>query len=365
MNQYVNRTINYAFCTKPLSETEKEFIREGYTKKNASELIQVATKKKVLPVVGKMLLSLDIDSALWSEHYNYFKKRNIEITNLADRIFDDFSKAGISRICAFENYGALLSADTDIALYSSGDIDLYADVTFKNEIIDVLKQYGYKPAGDASDERNIMTEFKKENSIIRINVAWKPLRRMMIPFKADTSKYFEWEDMPYYKNTSIRLPSKETLLYLCFLRIAVHGFSRSPDIRLYIDTFNASRNNPNWDEVMEWASNDNVLTKFATVAIIAHKLIKLDIPDEVLQLEQKDSYIQSILNACYDTEQNSLRYDPTGIKLLKVEAASDNKSLLEEVVSIVIPPSKWIKEYYCLPEEKVTKGYIRYYKRLL
>ena len=55
MNEYVNQTINYAFGVNSLTEEAKQFILAGYTKANREELMRVATKKKVLPVVGKVI----------------------------------------------------------------------------------------------------------------------------------------------------------------------------------------------------------------------------------------------------------------------------------------------------------------------
>ena len=210
-----------------------------------------------------------------------------------------------------------------------------------------------------------MTEFCRENGLIRINVAWKPLRRLRLPMKTDTAKYFHWANMGYYKDTAIRLPEPETLLYLCFLRIAVHGYSRSPDIRLYIDTYNATRNNPDWEKVMQWAKADGMTTKFVTVAAIAHDLIGIDVPAFVLEQASKDSYCQKILAIAYDFENHTLRYDPSGLQLLKLEAASDNCSVAAQVLRMLFPPADWLAEYYLSPGEKDYKKYLNYYKSLL
>lgn len=365
MNEYANQTINYAFYVKPLTEDAKQFILTGYTKENREGLIHVATKKKVLPVVGKLMMQMEIDRELWEGHYRHFRDRNIRVTELVADVFAAFQSNGITKICAFENYGAMLAAGTDIALYSSGDVDLYAEVDQKEAIIRIMDTFGYKPTMDAINKRNIMTEFFKEDGIIRINVAWKPLRRFSLPFKAQTVKYFQWNEMGYYQDTPIRVPIPETLLYLCFLRIAVHGYSRSPDIRLYIDTFNAIYNQPNWDQVVEWAKRDGVYTKFATVAAIAHDLIGLDVPDSVLSFAQKDKYTQRILAITYDYKGHTLKYDPSGISLLKVEAASDNRSVVGELFRMLFPSKEWVKEYYQNENENIMTAYRRYYKRLL
>ena len=365
MNRYVETTINLAFSALPLTPDQTEFIRAGYCPETARELLEVATKKKVLPVVGKLLYHLDLDQPLWEEKYRHFQSRNREITQLVDQVFQAFDRAGIHRICAFENYGAMLAADADIALYSSGDVDLYAEPDQKDRIIHVLDSFGYQPAGDEADRRNIMTEFIRQDGIIRINVAWKPLRRMLLPIKADTAKYFHWETMGFYKNTAIRLPSADTLLYLCFLRIAVHGYSRSPDIRLYIDTYNATHNNPDWERVLNWAKADGMTTKFVTVAAIAQDLIGIPVPEFVLEQAQKDRHCQQILAITYDFQNHTLRYDPSGLQLVKLEAASDNCSVAKLLLRLLFPPSRWLTESYLAPGEKNFRKYINYYKHLL
>ena len=365
MNEYVNRVINLAFCTKPLTKSEEDYIINGYSEENKLELVTIATRKKVLPVVGEMMVLLNIDLDFWRKKYDYFKTRNIEVTDLIANVFHSFAESGIKRICAFENYGAMLAAGTDIALYSSGDVDLYADVSQKKKIEEVMASYDYFPTEDVCHTRDINSEFTNNNGIIRINVAWKPLRRYLLPISIDASKYFRWNEMTFYKNTDIRLPSPETLLYLCFLRIAVHGYSRSPDIRLYIDTFNATRNNPNWEQVMQWAVDDGVKTKYLTVAAIANDLIRLDVPEEIIKESKTDKYTQRILKYTYDFEKHSLVYDPTGFKLLKVEAASDQRNVVTEILSMLFPPRNWLKEYYMDRDSAWYSKYVNYYRRLV
>lgn len=350
---------------EPLSAREAEYIKDNYTEENRKQLIQTAKKKKVLPVVGKMMVSLQLDKVYWEKHYLFFKDRNLAVTQLMDKVFAAFEAAGVRRICAYENYGAMLAAGTDIALYSSGDVDLFADITQKTGIEQVLADYRYYPVCDDNNEKGIATEYLKEDGLIRINVAWKPLVRHSLPLKVNATGRFDWERMGYYQDTAIRVPGPETLLYLCFLRIAVHGYSRSPDIRLYIDTYNATYNQPDWETVMKWAEEDGVTTKFVTVAAIAHDLIGIDVPEFVLEQAKKDPDCRKILAIAYDFENHTLRYDPSGFQLIKLEAASDNCSVARLLLRMLFPPSGWLTEYYLTPGEKNFRKYINYYKHLL
>ena len=366
MNDFSNKVINYAFRVNDYdSDKLGQYIRENYTEENRAALIEDAKRRKVLPVVGKLMVLQNVDVDYWTHQYEYYRKRNQEVTELMDQIFSVFLAEGIYEICVYENYGALLASGTDIALYSSGDVDLFANIAQKDKIEQVLAVFEYYPTNDFNNKQGICTEYLKNQGIIRINIAWKPLIRYSLPIKSGFEKYFFWDKMHYYKNTTIRLPTAETLLYLCFLRIAVHGYSRSPDIRLYIDTFNASCTNPDWNCVIEWAKSDGVYTKFATVAAIAHDLIGLEIPEPVLLFAQTDKFAQRILMQTYNFNEHLLKYDLSGIHLLKVEAASDNRSVIGEILNMLFPPKEWIKEYYQNENENMMDAYKRYYKRLL
>ena len=366
MNQYSNTVVNFAFCVDCSNTDElKEFIRSNYTEENRLALIEDAQRRKVLPVVGKKMVELNIDVDFWSGQYQYYLERNQKVTALLADIFCAFSEEGIRKICAYENYGALLSSGVDIALYSSGDVDLFADISERERISQTLEKFEYYPTDDWNNKQGICTEYLKENGIIRINVAWKPLIRYSLPIKSGFEKYFVWDEMRYYKETAIRLPSTETLLYLCFLRIAVHGYSRSPDIRLYIDTYTSSRHNPDWKTVMRWAKEDGVLTKFCAVAAIANNLIKLEVPDYVLRTAENDKYVRKILKLTYDSNESSLLYYPSGWTLLKIEAASDSRNILQEMFTMVCPPVSWLREYFGNCDENLLRVLIRYYKHFL
>lgn len=365
MNEYTNKVINFAFRVTPLTEDEKSFVKDSYFPENATDLKETLKTKKVRPVVGKMMVSLGVDEVYWNSEYEYFLNRNKAVISEIDSIFSELRKNGITRIIAYENFGALLSSDTDVALYSSGDVDLFADVSSKDEITKIMQSLGYTPTLDFHDERKIMTEYLKKDGIIRVNIDWIILRRMMFPIKISLEGVLNWSQLRKYKTTNINLPSKEALLYLCLLRIAVHGFSRSPDVRLYIDIQNCVCVDPDWDKVIAWAKRDEVLTKVVAVAYIAHYLNGVAVPEYVLELAENDKYAQQIINICYDANNRTLKYDPAGMDLMRMEAASDNRSLPGEFLAMLFPSKNWLKEFYQKPGDGCASKYINYYKRLI
>ena len=158
MNTYTNNIINYAFRVTPLTEEEKLYVINNYSLENAADLKETLKTKKVRPVVGKMMVGLGIDTEYWDKEYNFFLNRNKAVIEEIDHIFGELQKSGVTKIIAYENFGALLSSGTDTALYSSGDVDLFADVSQKDMIVQVMESLGYKPTIDFHHERNIMTE---------------------------------------------------------------------------------------------------------------------------------------------------------------------------------------------------------------
>lgn len=365
MNTYTNNIINYAFRVTPLTEEEKLYVINNYSPENAADLKETLNTKKVRPVVGKLMVGIGVDVEYWEKEYNFFLNRNKSVIDEIDCIFSVLQKNGVTKVIAYENFGALLSSGTDVALYSSGDVDLYADVNQKDSIVAIMASLGYKSSLDVYHERNIMTEFLKEDGVIRVNFDWIILRRMMFPINVSLDGVLDWESLSHYGNTNIQLPSKEALLYLCLLRIAVHGFSRSPDVRLYIDIQNCACVNPDWDQVINWAERDKVLTKVVAVAYIAHHLNGVAVPDSVLRMAEEDRFAQIIIEKCYDSNNRTLKYDPAGMDLFRVEAASDNRSLVGEIIAMLFPPKKWLEAFYQKEDDSRFKKYANYYKRMI
>lgn len=364
MNEYVNNVINMSFSSLPYKKSDIDYTINGYTNENKNELLKIAKKKKVLPVVGKFLCSINVDVEEWEKHYNFFKERNENVIRQVNEVFKQLHSKGINRIAVYENFGALLYSDTDIALYSSGDVDFYADVKDKKIIVEALEELGYVVTDDISHRRNLMTEFLKKDAVIRINIGWKVLRRYSLPINVETSNFINWNNLITYKDTEIRILPKDVLLYLCALRIAVHGYSRSPDVRLYIDITNVIKTNPNWDKAIEWAKKDKTYTKFSTVLYIANHLNGVKVPEKIISDVKNDKYAQKILKYVYNDEEGSLKYDPKGFDLLKLEAASDRRSFLGEVFVMLFPPMNWLREFYTNNGDGTFKIYKNYYKRL-
>lgn len=365
MNEYSNKSINLSFRVTPLTEKEKSYVLDNYTPDNACDLKETLKTKKVRPVVGKMMVSLGLDTDYWAKEYDSFLVRNRMVLQEIDDVFKTLQEGGVTKIFAYENFGALLLSGSDIALYSSGDVDLYADVHDKERIETLMQSLGYEPTRDVYNERCIMTEYLNPDKIIRVNIDWIILRRMMFPINISLDEVIDWNSLRTYENTHILLPSKEALLYLCLLRIAVHGFSRSPDVRLYIDIQNCTCVKPDWDTVIRWAKRDKVLTKVVAVAYIAHELNGVYVPQEVLSMAKNDKYAQKVLRLCYDEDNRTLIYDPAGIDLFRVEASSDNRSVFGEFLSVLFPSRRWLKSFYEKQGDSFLHKYINYYKHLI
>ncbi len=112
MKSNTNKVINYAFRALPLPDDEKYWLLKNYSN-YSDDLKETLKTKKVRPVVGKMMLSLGVDTDYWAKEYNFFLNRNKTVIKEIDDVFKTLHEGGVARIFAYENFGALLSSGSD------------------------------------------------------------------------------------------------------------------------------------------------------------------------------------------------------------------------------------------------------------
>lgn len=354
--------IRNAFCRSDIASAEKGDIVECYSPAVRDEIMEICKTKKYTPVVADYLMKLDCDYDFWKAHYDFFRQRNAKILEFIASIFDEFYERDIKTPFVYENFGALLESGTDIALYASGDVDLCARIEEYDAISDVMNNHGFVLSSTKVDFYKcfrVCFSGKIGDMDYRINVMFTPLVRYKLPIIIDCNRILAPENFSYYENTKIRIPSCDVLLYLNMLRISVHGYVRSPDIRLYIDIYNASVSKPNWENILKWAEQDSTVNRVGTVAFIAKDMFHVDVSQALIQLRHK-SKINKILSIVYDAENKKLVEKLSRTDHMKLEFYSDGNGFFMGVMKMIFPNRRWLKEYYCYDGEFVIKGYFRY-----
>ncbi|MGD9679061.1 MAG: nucleotidyltransferase family protein [Vulcanibacillus sp.] len=281
-------------------------------------------------------------------------------------MFSDFYQADIFKIFVYENFGALISSESNIALFASGDIDLYADVSNKNKIYNIIENHGFRSMNKGNNSEKVKTEFFNRKIFEKgfgINVMWVPMSRLKLPFNMDINNCVSVDSLKKYRDTNITLPSNEALMYLCLLHISIHSFSRSPDIRLYADIVNMSKLNIDWNIVMDYAKHDDTIIRVVTAAILTKKLFKIEIPSFVLDYRKTHSEITKLIRIVYNENDNVMKYEPNKLNVLKIESYSNGKGLFKGIYYIIFPKKNWIMSYY--EESMIIKGYTKHIANLI
>ena len=348
---------------------ERKNIIEGYKYYLKGNIFEFAKGKKILPFVANLLCKLELDEVYWRNIYNNFESRNISIIEILNIIFGKFKIAQVNKVFVYENFGAVLTSDTLVGCFASGDVDLYADRSFQNSITEILKREGFEPANTNFSEATVSTEYINETFLeegFRINIMWKPLSRIKLPFPINIDSCVQWDKLVTYKKTNILLPGIDALMYLCLLHISVHGFHRSPDIRLYTDTDRVALKKPDWEKIAVFARDDKTEVRTATAAILTHKLLGMPLPvDWISKYTKKHKQINRLLKRVYDSENNYLRDEPKGLSVLLIEILSSDSYWVKAVIDILFPSKKWINEYYLHGRGPLITGYIMHFRNLI
>lgn len=352
------------FWKGDLSPDTIKKVNTEYSEAGKSALYEYAKDRKILPFVATLLTDLDIDQAFWAEIVCQYTDRNNTILEQLDKAFYELTKLGVKKIFLSENFGALLSADENIARFASGDIDIYVDITERRKVITAFKSLGYEFTERYTGHKLTTTMFKNTKVLsdgFMFNINWEPLSRLKLPCFINADDFIDWSTLRKYKHTNILLPPPEALLYICLLHISIHSFYRAPDIRLYEDIANCSKTEPDWNKVIKFASFDGTLTRALTAAKLANLLLGVTLPPCVeLAIQKRSHSVSRIIKLVYDADSNFLLVPSGRVELAKIETLCDDKSVVNGIRNIIFPDFEWLKETYSKQGEHILTTRIKH-----
>ena len=336
-----------AFTHKPLSDERISKIKEIYEANGKEQIFEAAKKRKVLPGIANLMCKLELDREFWAEQLAFYTQRNSKVIACLDEMSRLLADNGVDKIAVVENFGALLASGKDISVFGSGDVDEYADPQQREKLYEVLQANGYKLRESRAGNILISTRIDKETfpEGFHFGINWDVTNRRNLPRYSAKGDFIDWDRAMYYKDTGVRLPSPEGLMYVCLMHISVHGFCREPDIRLYYDIANAAQQPIDWQTIVRWAKRDNHCVKIATAAYLASKLVDVDIPDYVLEIGNPKQK-KKLLRGVYDEKENKLNESPSPKQRILTEIRSHDKSGFRGLMAVSFPPYKWIKGKY-------------------
>ncbi len=337
-----------AYTRNPISDPVKEEIKRIYKTDGRDKIEEAAKKKKLIPALARLFVSLDLDKDYWESIENKYRERNKEVICALDKMYSLLRDNGITRIAVVENFGALLSSSADLSLFGSGDVDEYAYHGDRERIYEILQNNGYSVTEVKAGDNLISTTITNAVAMpegFHFSINWDLTCRINLPCFSSNGDFVDWDKCRYYKDTSIRIPSQESLMYICLMHIAVHGFCKAPDIRLYFDITNAAENGIDWSIIENYSRRDNNCVKVAMAAYLSKMLLGVDVPDSIINMGTEKQF-ELLKKTVYDEKLNILNDFPNAKERILIEIYSDDFGKWHGLSSIIFPNKKWVKNKY-------------------
>jgi len=333
------------------SRYDYDVLKKIYKKYGLEFIYNFGKQEGILPFVAHKMIKVNEDYDFWNKIHTYYENRNKRIIEELDNIFLRFKSHKINAFL-YENFGVLLSTQSCIGCFSSNDVDLFAPIEQRQEIINILKQIGYEPQIRQWKIPDIRLEFYN-NTIsdngIWINIMWVPLARKFIPAFPNIDGRQFLKCAVNVLNSNIMVPEPTDLLFLCSLHSSIHCYIRSPGMRLYIDIDRMSRHPLiNWDKFINLAKVYQVKRRIALSLMFAIDFLETPIPNKVREsLGYETFYVRSIYQ--FLTKHSFLTSSNQKLKKFEsimLEGMLHDEGLLLGLWKDLFPSKDWLIKKY-------------------
>ena len=318
-----------------LDENEKIFIKQSYFKHGKEGILKIVTDNQILPFASHILRELDCDYHYWDSIHQKYIVRNTEIKSIVNNVFYEFNNFGCKSPTLTENFAVVLSSNSCIGCFCSGDVDISADIKEINKITECLNSIGFQSKeqpekiGEYSGQS---MQFYNKNLLENgfwINVIWKPVTRAFLVQDAYDLRLSKARlNAILVPDTNIRILDDDSLMYFCALHISAgHYFTLTPGTRLHVDIDRLARaKNINWQRIIEWEKQDNAGIRISTTLYISSQILKTPIPN----LSYKKAFKNlrnKVLVKYLINQDNIIQHKSSLLRRLYIELASDDKNL--------------------------------------
>lgn len=323
--------------SETLSEEERIFLVECYTHYGRDFFEKNTCDNKIIPFAAHVLIDLECDVDFWREKHNFYVKRNQAIKDLLESIFAKMSDFQCESVTLTENFAVLLATNACIGCFSSGDVDLSADISERGKIVDWFKSFNFlsnDPPQSIGEYSGQSMQFFNPDSIdggFWINVIWKPVTRaFLVQDKYDVRLSKDRLLARTIGKSSIRILDDTSLLYFCALHISAgHYFTLTPGLRLFVDIDRLARSPKiDWDNIVKWELEDNAGIRISMMMYLVAEVFDTPIPEKVyskaLQSRRNRRFARYLLNR----NTNEVQSNSSSLRRLYIELASDDKNLV-------------------------------------
>ena len=342
-------------------ESEKTRLRMIARGLDGKSLLSMAKQAKMLPFLARLMLALDVETDTWQPVYERYAMRNRQVIAELSRVYSELTASGCSKLFVSENFGAMLAADSDIALFASGDVDNYVAAEEYPEVKRIMTSRGYHCEERYAGGLFISATFEHAERLPKgfaFGFEVFPLSRLTQPCIVCADDFTDWTQLRTYRDTAILLPPRDALMYICLLHISLHSFCRAPAIRLYRDIVNAADGltEAEWKRVAAQAKADGTERRLYTAAVISNRIAKTTLPIAL------SPDCRKLLQLVFDAEHGILLPEPSRMRVMQIEIACHDYSAAAGLKQMLLPDKEWRRQVY---GSNGVRGVLRHMKRIL
>lgn len=304
----------------------------------------VIKNEKITPFAAHILMSTEDKQKSWEKIHKQYEDRNIYIISILNDLFSDFHKQGINNLVVYENFGALLVSNSCVGCFSSGDVDISANIEDREAISKVLKKHSFIDAERRGKKNSkIMTTYYNSEILesgFYINFSWQPISRRLVFNNKKLKKRLEIakSNSETVGNTKIKVLGANELMYFSILHIALgHYYVISPGYRLYIDVDRIARSQIiDWDIIFQWAKDDGMEHRFVLTLNISSIILDTPIPEELKDRFKSEKKYKKLFDYLYNEKSKEFMDRGSRTEKLYIDFLSDDVNPLTGIINRLI-----------------------------
>lgn len=333
-----NSSIKHLFLKRPIDLLDNEIksIKDYYNLFTKDQLLEQLSQNQILPFGAHAFSHLNLDKDFWNNLHKESELRAFKILDSLNSIFQESVNYGCNSLTLTENFATVLLSGSCLGCFSSGDVDLSADIQEKDQIISLMKAFGYKNTSTASkigEYSGQSCQFYNQDELngsgFWINVIWLPVTRaFFLQDKFNERLIYQRLQAETLPNYSIRILNQESLLYFSALHISAgHYYVLTPGFRLYVDLDRIIRNHKiDFNTILKWESDDDAGIRISMPIYLCFKILGTPISTELKKRIEDNSNALNLINYIINLNTFVIRNKSNFLQRLLIELLSSGKN---------------------------------------
>ena len=363
--------VNLMISLSAENRKEKEEILNELNKVDVLKLFELCAEHELEGTVASHIMEDNLIELpkIWQEAYNKQKNRQLFLKQKAIEVCNKMHENGIDMV-VLKNGGIMLDIVDDAAACPMEDIDSLVRKEDFYKAHEILLSQGFNFKFRSEFEFEHLEEAFKDGATeyyltmpdgekIWFELAWRAVAgRWIRPDLEPDTDLFINNSHPAKETFAYVLSPEDNLLQVC-IHTAKHSYVRAPGLRLHLDVDRIISNcEIDWDLFLEKVKQSHTKSAVYLSLLIPANLFNTDVPEYVLeQLKPKKRKLNVLLKGL----SNAGLLHPKQRKFSKLAFLRFQTAIYDsykDMLKVIYPNSKWMKERYGYKSSLLTPIYM-------